>query len=137
MPDGKGEKSMYKKIEFIEELVDSQGNRITALEDSDTEKHENIKILENQFSSIKTDFTNLENTIWKTSQSTQDMMVSQNSQQWKLIETLHNGNQEDKVRRHDLAKTKMEKFWEFSGKAIALLLGSGSILYVLIEIASK
>lgn len=137
MPDGKGDSSMYKKIELIDDTLDEHGNRISALEKSDTEKTENIKLLENQFTSIKLDFTRLENTIWSTAQSTQDMMTSQNSQQWKLIEALNGGNQEERARKHDLAKTKTEMFWEYAGKLTALLLSSGSILYVILEMSTK
>ncbi|MDQ0427664.1 hypothetical protein QOZ98_000489 [Planomicrobium stackebrandtii] len=137
MPDGKGDGSMYKKIEIIDDTLDEHGNRISALEKADTEKTETINLLENQFTSIKLDFTNLENTIWKTAQSTQDMMTSQNTQQWKLIEALNGGNQEERARKHDLDKTKAEKRWEFAGKLTALLLSSGSVLYVILEMASK
>ena len=128
---------MYKKIEILDELLDEHGNRISALEKSDTEKLENIRVLETQFVSIKSDFTNLENTIWKTAQSTQDLMTNQNTQQWKLIDALNSGNQEDKIRKHELTKTKLEKFWEFAGKLIVILLGSGGFFYVLLEMASK
>ena len=128
---------MYKKIEILDELLDEHGNRISALEKSDTEKLENIRVLETQFVSIKSDFTNLENTIWKTAQSTQDLMTNQNTQQWKLIDALNNGNQEEKIRKHELSKTRMEKFWEFAGKIVVILLGSGGFFYVLLETLSK
>ncbi len=133
MPEKKEPTSMYKIIETLDE----HGNRISALETLDDEKTEMIKMLETQFVSIKTDFTNLENTIWKTAQSTQDHFSAQNAQQWKLIETLNSGNQKEKERKHELTKTKLDKFWEFAGKLIVILLGSGGFFYVLLEMASK
>ncbi|MFC3212736.1 hypothetical protein [Planomicrobium okeanokoites] len=130
MPDGKGDGSMYKKIEVIDITLDEHGNRITALEKADVEKSETIKLLELQFTSIKTDFTNLENTIWKTAQSTQDHFSAQNAQQWKLIEALNNGKEKERERKHEITKTKTELFWEWLGKVTV----GGGIFIVVLEL---
>lgn len=130
MPSDKGDGSMYKKIENIDERLDEHGNRIKKLEKSDVEKSENIRLLETQFTSIKTDFTNLENTIWKTAQSTQDLFSTQNSQQWELIKAMTDSTDKDRQRKHDLNKSKTELFWEWLGKVTV----GGGIFIVALEL---
>jgi hypothetical protein len=130
MLEDKGDGSMYKKIEILDVKLDEHGNRITALEKADVEKSETIKLLEIQFASIKTDFTNLENTIWKTAQSTQDHFSAQNAQQHELIKTMNEGKENERERRHDLSKTKLEKYSE----VIMKVAGAGGILFLLLEL---
>lgn len=86
---------------------------------------------------IKTNFVTLENTIWKTAQSTQDhasaqsaQHSAQNAQQWKLIEDLIKGKQEDMRNKHEIRKTKLEKFWEWLGKVTV----GGGIFIVALEL---
>lgn len=126
---------MYKTVEEHGTRLDEHGNtlenygqRIVVLEKSDAEKTEVLEYVQQKMDGIKTDFTNLENTIWKTTQSTQDMMVSQNTQQWKLIESLNENKEKERERKHELKKTKLERFWEWLGKATV---GSGVFIVAL------
>ena len=137
MPSTKEVPSMFETVKQQGETLDEHGNRIAQLEASDKEKADSIELLTSKFADISTNFTRMENTILKSAQTTQEVMSAQNTQQWDLIKILNEGKQAELVRDHDLKKTKMEKFWEYAGKATALLLSSGSILYVILEMASK
>ena len=137
MPSTKEVPSMFETVKQQGETLDEHGNRIAQLEASDKEKADSIELLTREFADISTNFTRMENTILKSAQTTQEVMSAQNTQQWDLIKILNEGKQAELVRDHDLKKTKMEKFWEYAGKATALLLSSGSILYVIVEMASK
>lgn len=137
MPETKEATSMFETVKLHGETLDDHGNRITKLEEADKEKADSIALLTREFADISTNFTRMENTILKSAQTTQEVMSTQNTQQWELIKALNAGNQEERVRKHELTKTKLEKFWEYAGKITALLLGSGSILYILLEQLNK
>ena len=138
MPDKKElNGSMFETVNAHTETLEEHDERILLLEKSDKEKLDSIGTLTQKFADISTNFTRVENTILKSAQTTQDLMSTQNTQQWELIKVLNAGNQEERVRKHEITKTKLEKFWEYAGKATALLLSSGSILYVILEMASK
>lgn len=137
MPETKEATSMFETVKLHGDTLDDHGNRITNLEKADKEKAESIALLTREFADISTNFTRMENTILKSAQTTQEVMSTQNTQQWELIKALNAGNQEERVRKHELTKTKLEKFWEYAGKITALLLGSGSILYILLEQLNK
>ncbi|PKH09872.1 hypothetical protein [Planomicrobium sp. MB-3u-38] len=98
---------------------------------------ERIIALEQRMEKVENNYVNLENTIWKTSQSTQDVFRDTIKNQFELIKAQSGFKNEENARRHELKKTKTEKFWEYAGKVTALLLSSGSILYVILEMASK
>lgn len=122
--------SVFETLHTHSETLKVHATEISMLKKSDEDLMRELK-------GMKSDFTNLENTIWKTAQSTQDHFSVQNAQQWKFIETLNSANQEEKARKHEITKTKLDKFWEFAGKLIVILLGSGGFFYVLLEMASK
>lgn len=79
---------------------------------------------------MKMDLTGIENTILKSAQETRDIMNTQNTQQWELIKVLNAGNQEERVRKHEITKTKVEKYSEL----IIKVAGAGGILIVLAEL---
>lgn len=137
MPDTKEGGSMYETVKKVIETVDSHGERITRLEDDGEQRDDSIASLQKHVAEIRTNFTSLENTIWKTAQSTQDMMSSQNAQQWELIKALNANNEEDRKRKHEYKKSRMEKFWEFAGKFGLAIFGSGGFLILLLELLTK
>ena len=128
---------MFDTVNAHTETLEEHDERILLLEKSDKEKLDSIGTLTQKFTDISNDFTRVENTILKSAQTTQDLMSTQNTQQWDLIKVLNAGNQEERVRKHELTKTKLEKFWEYAGKITLALVGSGGFLYVLLEAYSK
>lgn len=112
-----------EKLSIHNETLKDHATEISLLKKSDEDLMRELK-------GMKSDFTNLENTIWKTAQSTQDHFSAQNAQQWKLIEALNNGNQDDRKRKHELNKTKLEKYSEI----IIKVASAGGILYLFAEL---
>ena len=138
MPDKKElNGSIFDTVNAHTETLEEHYERILLLKKSDKEKLDSIGTLTQKFTDISNDFTRVENTILKSAQTTQDLMNTQNTQQWDLIKGLNAGNQEERVRKRGLTKTKLEKFWEYTGKFTALILGSGSVLYMLLEAVTK
>lgn len=137
MPGAKEVPSMFDIVKQQGETLDEHGNRIAALEEADKEKGNAIEILTSKFDDISNGLTKMENTILKSAQTTQEVMSSQNTQQWELIKILNKGNQEELVRKHELKKTKMEKFWELAGKITMALVGSGGLIIVVLEFLSN
>lgn len=129
--------SLYDTVTEHGAMLDDHGTRIVKLEKADREQAQSIDLLTQQFAEISTNFTRMENTILKSAQSTQEVMSTQNAQQWELIKALNAGNQEDRVRKHEITKTKMELFWEYAGKVTLALVGSGGFFYVLLEAFAK
>lgn len=115
--------SVFETLHTHSETLKVHATEISMLKKSDEDLMRELK-------GMKSDFTNLENTIWKTAQSTQDLMKSQTAQQWKLIDALNSGNQEDKKRKHELSKTKLEKYSEI----IIKVASAGGILYLFAEL---
>lgn len=89
MPDGKGDGSMYKKIEVIDERLDEHGNlikgdilpRLNKLEYSQAENEDEIKGVKSELQSIKTEVTairgaqsNLELTVLKDGAQTRELL---------------------------------------------------------------
>lgn len=128
MPGGDG--SMFDTVKNHEE-------RILILEEADQKHEERLRVVESNY-------TNLENTILKGNQSQQDFFRDTMNKQWDLIterdktkEATAQRDHEITVSNQDIKKTNSERAWEFAGKLTALLLSSGSILYVILEMASK
>ena len=96
--------SMYDTIAIRTETLDDHRNRITKLEIADKEKGESIAMLTREFADISSNFTRMENRIFKSVQSMQEVMSSQNTQQRELIKTLKTGSEEERVRKHNLRK---------------------------------
>lgn len=115
--------SVYETLNTHSETLKEHATEISLLKQSDEDFMRELK-------GMKNDFTKLENTIWQTSQSTQDLMKSQNAQQWKLIEALNSGNQDDRKLKHELNKTKLEKYSEI----IIRVASAGGILYLFAEL---
>ena len=140
MPHTKEGGSVFKTLEEHDSrisTVEKYGDRITTLEEAKLEQERVNEHMENQIKEIKANFTGLENTIWKTAQATQDMMSTQNAQQWDLIKTLNGNNEKDRERKHEYKKSKMEKMWENLGKWGLALLGSGSIIIAMLELLTR
>lgn len=104
------------QLDAHQQLLKQQAEEISILKSSDAEIMQELK-------SIKTDFTNLENTIWKTAQSTQDVMKQTTDNLWIML-----GKKEEN--KHEIQKTKLKSFWEFMGK----LTMAGGLLAVTLEL---
>lgn len=129
MPDKKEVNgSMFDTVAELIVTKEEHDLRISNLEQSDKSQADSIEFLTREFADISTNFTRMENTILHSAQSTQEIMRTQNTQQWELIKTLNAGNQEDKVRKHEITKTKLDRFWEFAGK---LFMGGGAAIVAL------
>lgn len=120
MPEGGN--SMFDTVQNHEE-------RITSLEETDKRHEERIRVVESNY-------TNLENTILKSSQSQQDFFRDTMSKQWDLITARDMSKDIERQQSHEIAvtnqsikKTNVEKAWEFAGKTTV----AGGILYLLIE----
>lgn len=111
------------------ETVKDHEERIQTLEDND-KRHEE------QLSAIKSNHTNLENTILKSNQSQQDFFRDTMSKQWELIKARDNSKEAESKRVHELnlsthalKKSNSERAWEFVGKLIM----AGGIIYLIVE----
>lgn len=130
MPDKeKAGGSMFDTVAAVIETQEEHDYRIKQLEQSDKTQAADISILKSsdeeimqELKSIKTDFTNLENTIWKTAQSTQDVMKTTTDRLWDMLGTRD-------ANKHDIQKTRMTNFWEWLGKATV----GGGIFIVALE----
>ncbi len=113
---------MYEKINNHEE-------RIVVLEKTDVEILKRIKEVENNY-------VNLENTILKGNQSTQDFFRDLTNKQWDLITERDKSKDAERERAHQLAvgnqdikKSNWERGWELLGKATL----TGGFIYLLVE----
>lgn len=121
MPEG-GNSSMFETVQNHEE-------RISILEETDKRHEERLR-------TVESNYTNLENTILKSSQSQQDFFRDTMNKQWDLINARDQSKDLERQQAHELAvtnqaikKTSVEKAWEFAGK----LTVGGGILYLLLE----
>lgn len=113
---------MYDKINDHEE-------RIIVLEKTDIELIKQVK-------EIQQNYVNLENTILKGNQTTQDVFRDTIDKQWQLITERDKAKEAGASREHELAvttqefkKSNMEKRWEWMGKITV----AGGVLYLVIE----
>lgn len=137
MPYTKEGGSMFKMVEDHEK-------RIVNLERADEEQAESIRMhdesietLKLEFKTINMSFLDLKNTVLQGNSDTQSVMREQSTQQWKMIEALMGNKEKGEERKHELKKSRSEKFWEVSGKVAVALVGSGSILIGILELLSK
>lgn len=127
MPEGGN--SMFETVKGQGETLINHEERIGALEETDKRHEERIRVVESNY-------TNLENTILKSSQSQQDFFRDTMSKQWDLITARDVSKDIERQQSHEIAvtnqdikKTSVEKAWEFAGK----LTVGGGILYLLVE----
>lgn len=120
MPEGGN--SMFDTVKDHEE-------RILVLEETDRKHEERLE-------KVESNYTKLENTILKSSQSQQDFFRDTMSKQWELIKARDDSKDNEYQRSHEIAlanqaikKSNTEKAWEFAGKITM----AGGILYLVIE----
>ena len=120
MPRGEG--SMFDTVKNHEE-------RILILEETDRQHAERLK-------TVEANYTNLENTILKSSQSQNDFFRDTLRSQFELLKSRDEIKDKDLQRSHEIIlgnqaikKSNVEKAWEFAGK----LTVGGSILYLLLD----
>lgn len=111
------------------DTVKNHEERILILEETDKKHEERLR-------AVESNYTNLENTILKSSQSQIDFFRDTMSKQWDLINARDQSKDAERQQAHEIAvanqaikKTNTEKAWELAGK----LTVGGSILYLLLE----
>lgn len=118
----KGDGSMFETVKNHEE-------RILVLEEADKKHEERLR-------AVESNYTNLENTILKSSQSQIDFFRDTMSKQWDLINARDQSKDAERQRTHEIAvtnqaikKSNSEKAWELAGK----LTMAGGIAYLIFE----
>lgn len=91
---------------------------------------ERIGVLEQRLEKVENNYINLENTIWKTSQSTQDVFRDTIKNQFELIKLQSGAKNEENAREHELKKTKIEKYSEI----VLKVAGAGSVLAIALQL---
>jgi len=121
MPKGDSS-SMFNTVQDHEE-------RLLVLEEADKRHEERLRVVE-------ANYTNLENTILKSSQSQNDFFRDTLKSQFELLKARDESKDSDRKRAHEIAlteqaikKSNTEKAWEFGGK----LTMAGGILYLILE----
>ena len=120
MPGGDG--SMFDTVKNHEE-------RILVLEEADKKHEERLRVVESNY-------TNLENTILKGNQSTQDFFRDLSNKQWDLINERDKAKESERQREHErsIGKQQITKSnWDNGWKVFGQLAGAGGIIYVVIE----
>ena len=120
MPEGVT--SMYETVKDQGEKLDNHEERITLLEETDRKHEERLQVVESNY-------TKLENTILKSSQSQQEFFRDTMNKQWELINARDISKDAERQRGHELKKTNVEKGWEFAGK----LTVAGGVLYLALD----
>lgn len=111
------------------DTVKNHEERILILEETDRQHAERLK-------TVEANYTNLENTILKSSQSQNDFFRDTLRSQFELLKSRDEIKDKDLQRSHEIIlgnqaikKSNVEKAWEFAGK----LTVGGSILYLLLD----
>lgn len=111
-----------ERLNKHDERLNQQDERIIQLEKYDKDKHERLK-------KVEANYENLQNTIVSENKEMRLFFLSNMDKQWDLIKSRDEQRLENLRMKHDLSKTKVERWSDILFK----LIGSGSILYVLIQ----
>lgn len=121
MPSG-GDGSMFDTVKNHEE-------RILILEEADQKHEERLRVVESNY-------TNLENTILKGNQSTQEFFRDLSNKQWELIAERDKTKEVERQREHEISITKQQlakSNWDNAWKTFGQLAGAGGIIFVIVE----
>lgn len=95
-----------------------------------------IEVLEQRMEKVESNYINLENTILKGNQSTQDFFRDLSNKQWDLINERDKTKEAERQREHErslgkqqLAKSNWDNAWKWLGQASI----AGGVLYLVIE----
>ncbi|MEV9639456.1 hypothetical protein ABZ756_02010 [Mammaliicoccus sciuri] len=111
-----------ERLNKHDERLNQQSDRITQLEKYDEDKHKRLKKVEENYSK-------LEGTIVSENKEMRLFFQSNMDKQWDLIKSRDEQRHDNLRMKHELSKTKVERWSDIFFK----LIGSGSILYVLIQ----
>lgn len=119
-----------------DERLNHHSEKITQLLKYDEEKHERLKLVEEEdkkkeerLQDVEKNYTRLETTIVSENREMRSFFLTNMDKQWDLIKTRDEQRHDNLRMKHELSKTKVERWSDILFK----LIGSGSILYVLIQ----
>lgn len=118
-----------KRLDLIDERLNSHGQRIQELEKKDEEKHQRLD-------NIEQSFNRLEGIVTKQNEETRETMTSQTDKLFNLVEQSMGQQETRELRQHELKMAKVNTwstvFLKISGGIVGLL-SSGGIIYLVIE----
>lgn len=107
-------------------ILDNHEGRIRTLEESDIDKERRLKEMEHGF-------TKLENTIMTENRDTRKLLQDTLQNQWDIIKSRDKAEENDKKRKHEIEKTKMQNISE----TIMKFAGTGSVFYLILILVLK
>ena len=127
---------MYDKITNLEDEVTVIKKDVDVLKTGHQEHAERLDLNEKTMNETKFVVTNLENTILKGNQSTQEFFRDLTNKQWDLITARDISKEKERNQAHQIAVTNQEikksnwaMAWEWLGKTSI----AGGILYLVID----
>lgn len=119
-----------------DERLNQHGNRLKLLEQYDKEKHERLKHVEEQdekyeerLKEVEHNYNRLENTIVSENREMRSFFLTNMDKQWDLIKSRDEQRHDSRKMRHELDKTKVERWTDIFFK----LAGTSGILYFIIQ----
>lgn len=111
-----------KKFNKQDERFNQHGERISRLEKFDEDKHRRLK-------EIEKNYERLEGTIINENKEMRTFFQSNMDKQWDLIKSRDEQKHDTRRMRHDLDKTKVERWTDIIFK----LVGTGGLLYLIVQ----
>lgn len=102
--------------------LNNHGERITKLEKYDEDKHRRLLEVEKNYGELK-------ETIVGENREMRQFFQSNMDKQWDLIKSRDEHNHDTKKMKHELDKTKTERYTDLALK----LLGAGGIVYLILQ----
>lgn len=103
-------------------LLENHEGRIKQLEENDQDKEKRLRTMEQSY-------LKLENTILQENRDTRQLFQNTMQNQWDLIKSSYASTENDKNRKYELTKSKLERRTELTMK----LLGTGGLLYLCVQ----
>ncbi|MEK5528526.1 hypothetical protein MKX79_03905 [Viridibacillus sp. FSL R5-0468] len=103
-------------------LIENHEGRIKQLELNDLDKEKRLRTVEQSY-------LKLENTILQENRDTRQLFQNTMQNQWDLIKSSYAATENDKNRKYELTKSKLERRTELTMK----LLGTGGLLYLCVQ----
>lgn len=129
MPDKEGSASMFDTVKNHEE-------RITILEQNDRDHQQKLDILSGQMTELKTQNTELENTVLKDNRETRSTLVGQMEKLFLLTENAMGFQSSRSSQQHEFKMLKWNTmatvFLKVAG-ALGALGASGGLIYMVIQ----
>ena len=129
MPDKEGSGSMFETVKNHEE-------RITILEQNDRDHQQKLDILSGQMTELKTQNTELENTVLKDNRETRSTLVAQMEKLFLLTENAMGYQTSRTNQQHEYKMLRWNTiatvFLKVCG-ALSTLAASGGLIYMIVE----